>query len=186
MPRAVAVLFLTLAVAACHSQGRPAPAPAPSQSDSTTAHDTTKTTTKPDSAPHDWTAGALAIGDAVIIVRARYGERVYVGAGDSTHTIALTFNADDVTQFVSDAKALLPPHPSSNAPTPVLNEPGSNRAMSFSRVHQGKGKTWSYHFYFADEALHGFPVPTTLTEARSILAALTRGAAISHEATPHP
>jgi hypothetical protein len=184
MPRAAAVLLAALAVAACHPQGRPAPAPTPHQPDSTATQDTTKTTAKPDTAPHDWTAGALAIGDAVVIVRARYGERVYVGAGDSTHTIALTFNAPDVDQFVSDARALLPPHPSSNAPTPVLNEPGSNRAMSFSRIRQGK--TWSYHFYFADEALHGFPVPTTLTEARSILAALTRGAAIAHEATPHP
>jgi hypothetical protein len=178
MRRAAAVLFAVLT--ACHAQGRPARPPAPVTPDSTSTKDTTAA--KPDTAAHDWTAGALAIGDAVVIVRARYGERVYVGAGDSTHTIALTFNADDVNQFVADARALLPPHPDAKAPTPVLNEPGSNRAMSFSRIRQGK--TWSYHFYFADESLHGFPVPTTLLEARSILAALTRGAAIAREATP--
>jgi hypothetical protein len=120
-----------------------------------------------------------------MIIRPRYGGRVYVGAGDATHTIALTFDANDVDQFVLDARALLPPTPAAKAPTPILTEPGSSRAMSFTRLRQ-RGKPTTYHFYFADESLRGFPLPATLVESRAVLTALARGARIAHEATPKP
>jgi hypothetical protein len=137
----------------------------------------------PDTTVQGWHAGNLAVGAGVMIIRARYGGRVYVGAGDATHTIALTFNANDVDQFVLDARALLPPNPTTNAPTPVLTEPGSSRALSFARVRH-RGQPTTYHFYFADESLHGFPLPATLVESKAVLTALARGARIAHEATP--
>lgn len=122
------------------------------------------------------------IGDGVVVVRARYGGRVYVGAGTSTRTIALTFDADQIDQFVSDARAILPPRQPGNHPTPVMQEKASDRSMSFSRV--GKGAKATYHFYFADEQLQGFMLPSTVTEAKALLAALVRGAIVAHEATP--
>jgi hypothetical protein len=162
----------------------PASAPAP-QAD-TTAAAAPPTTTPPASAPdttaRGWTAGNLAVGTGVLVVRARYGSRVFVGAGTPDNTIALTFAAADIDQFVADARALLPPHPVAKAPAPVLTEPGSQRAMSFSRV--GRGKATTYHFYFADENLHGFPLPATVIEAKAVLRALARGATIAREATP--
>jgi hypothetical protein len=187
MSRRAVVAIASLALAGCQhvSMGAaplPAPAMGPVGPDSTTAADTTP---KPDTTTQrGWTAGNLAVGTGVVVVRARYGGRVFVGAGTADHTIALTFTAPDVEQFVTDARALLPPHAVTNQPTPVVTETGSSRAMSLSRV--GRGTKTTYHFYFADEALHGFPLPTTVVEAKAVLAALARGAAIAREATPKP
>jgi hypothetical protein len=153
---------------------RPDSVPTAPPPPATPAPDTTST--------RGWTAGNLAIGDGVVIVRARYGGRVFVGAGTATNTIALTFTAADVEQFVAEARTLLPPHPVIDQPTPIVTEPGSSRAMSLSRV--GRGKKTTFHFYFADEALRGFPLPATVIEAKAVLAAMARGAAIAREATP--
>jgi hypothetical protein len=178
MRRAVACLSL-VAIAACQHH---APAPPPAPAADTTAAAAPPPPPAPDTTARGWTAGNLAVGTGVVIVRARYGGRVFVGAGTADHTIALTFAASDVEQFVADARTLLPPHALPKAPTPVLTEPGSTRAMSFSRVRQGKATT--YHFYFADESLHGFPLPATVVETKAVLGALARGAAIAREATP--
>jgi hypothetical protein len=161
----------------------PTPAPTPAlPADTTAAAAPPPAAPAPDTTARGWTAGNIAVGTGVVIVRARYGGRVFLGAGTADHTIALTFTAADVDQFVADARTLLPPHAAAKAPTPVLTEPGSTRAMSFSRVRQGKATT--YHFYFADESLHGFPLPATAIEAKAVLGALTRGATIAREATP--
>jgi hypothetical protein len=183
MKRRITLALACVAIVGCqHQAPKPAPQPAPAPAPDTTA--ATPTQPAPDTTVHGWSAGNLAVGNAVMIIRARYGGRVYVGAGDSSHTIALTFDANDVDQFVQDARALLPPHPVTNEPAPILTEPGSSRALSFSRIHHGK--TTTYHFYFADEALRGFPIPATLVESKAVLTALARGAQIAHEATPKP
>jgi hypothetical protein len=57
--------------------------------------------------------------------------------------------------------------------------------MSFTRVHRHNEPT-TYHFYFADETLHGFPLPASLVESKAVLTALAHGAQIAHEATPKP
>jgi hypothetical protein len=179
------LLMSTLAMAACHHAApppAPPPAPTPPADSTAAAAPPAPATPAPDTTARGWTAGNLTVGNGVVVVRARYGGRVYVGAGTATNTIALTFAADDVDQFVTDARALLPPKPAKDQPTPVLSEPGSNRAMSFSRA--GRGVKATYHFYFADENLHGFPLPATVTEAKGVLNALARGAAIAREATP--
>jgi hypothetical protein len=171
--RRVAVVAV-LALAACQ---HPAPTPAPQP-----AADTTATHPAPDTVQKGWTAGNLVIGDGVVVVRARYGGRVFVGVGTASRTIAFTFDADQVDQFVDDVRAMLPPHRSTGHPTPILQEKESSRAMSFARV--GKGANATYHFYFADEQLQGFAVPSTVAEAKGLLAALVRGAIVAHEATP--
>jgi hypothetical protein len=183
MPRP-ALAIACLALVGCQHviTGAPAPPLLAPRPDSVTAGPPPPATPAPDTTARGWTAGNLAIGDGVVIVRARYGGRVFVGAGTATNTIALTFTADDVEQFVADARSLLPPRPVINQPTPVVTEPGSGRAMSLSRV--GRGKKTTYHFYFADEALRGFPLPATVIEAKAVLAAMARGAAIAREATP--
>jgi hypothetical protein len=180
--RRPALLLAATAIVGCQHKA-PAPAPAPALAPTP---DTTAATPQPapDTGVRGWSAGNLTVGNAAIIIRARYGGRVYVGAGDANHTIALTFDASAVDEFVLEARTLLPPHPATDQPTPIVAEQGSTRAMSFSRIRHGK--TTAYHFYFADEALRGFPVPATLPECKAILTALARGAQIAHEATPKP
>jgi hypothetical protein len=193
MKRAATVL---LALAACHHAPPPqtiteaAPSAPPTYQDTTAAwagvHRRPDTTTaKPDTTHADtaqqWMAANLAIGDGVFIVRAHYGGRVYVGAGDATQTMTLQVDADAVNDFVNETRAFLPPKkPRRNAPQPVLEEPKSGRTMSFGRhVYAGQA---SYRFFFSDDRLGGFSLPATLTEARAILAGLTRGAAMAREA----
>jgi hypothetical protein len=141
-------------------------------------------------APHDsasgnaekeWQAANLAIGDGVFIVRAHYGGRVYVGAGDATQTMTLMVDADAVDDFVNETRAFLPPKkPGRDAPPPVLEEPRSGRTMSFGRhVYSGQAR---YRFFFSDDRLGGFSLPATLTETRAILAGLKRGATLAREA----
>jgi hypothetical protein len=126
-------------------------------------------------------AANLAIGDGVFIVRAHYGGRVYVGAGDATQTMTMQVDADAVDDFVRETRAFLPPRkPHRDAPPPVLEEPKSGRTMSFGRhVYAGEAR---YRFFFSDDRAGGFSLPATLTETRAILAGLTRGAALTREA----
>jgi hypothetical protein len=127
-------------------------------------------------------AANLAIGEGVFIVRAHFGGRVYVGAGDATQTMTMQVDADAVDDFVKETRALLPPKkPHRDAPPPVLEEPKSGRTMSFGRhVYQGQAR---YRFFFSDDRT-GFSLPATLTETRAMLAGLTRGAALAREAQP--
>jgi hypothetical protein len=128
-----------------------------------------------------WQAANLAIGNGVFLVRAHYGGRVYVGAGDATQTMTLQVDADAVDDFVNETRAFLPPKkPKRDAPPPVLEEPKSGRTMSFGR-HVSEGQS-RYRFFFSDDRLGGFSLPATLTETRAILAGLTRGAALAREA----
>jgi len=126
-------------------------------------------------------AANLAIGDGVFIVRAHYGGRVYVGAGDATQTMTLQVDADAVDDFVAEIRTFLPPKkPRRDAPPPVLEEPKSGRTMSFGRhVYAGEAR---YRFFFSDDRAGGFSLPATLTETRAILAGLARGAALTREA----
>lgn len=182
--RRIGLLIACTTLVACQHVGTgPAPFPSPHVANDTIAQ--APPAPAPDTGVKGWTAGNLTVGDGVMIIRARYGGRVFVGAGDATHTIALTFTAEDIDEFVLAARALLPPHPATKAPTPLVTEPGSNRAMSFTRVHH-RGEPTTYHFYFADETLHGFPLPATLVESKAVLTALAHGAQIAHEATPKP
>jgi hypothetical protein len=126
-------------------------------------------------------AANLAIGDGVFIVRAHYGGRVYVGAGDATQTMTLQVDADAVDDFVAETRAMLPPRkPRRDKPPPVLEEPKSGRTMSFGR-HVAGGQA-AYRFFFSDDRLGGFSLPATLTETKAILAGLTRGAALARQA----
>jgi hypothetical protein len=136
---------------------------------------------KPDTSASNWMAANLAIGDGVFIVRAQYGGRVYVGAGDATQTMTMQVDADAVDDFVRETRAFLPPKkPRRDAPPPVLEEPKSGRTMSFGRhVYAGEAR---YRFFFSDDRAGGFSLPATLTETRAILAGLTRGAALTREA----
>jgi len=152
-----------------HPAAPPPPAPAP-------------VAAAPDTTVRGWTVGNLAVGTAVVVVRARYGGRVYLGVGTAAATMALTFTAADVDRFVADARALIASRATDPQPVPTLTEPGSGRALSFSRLRR-RGVS-SYHFFFADETLHGFPLPATLVEAKAVLSALARGAATAREATP--
>jgi hypothetical protein len=128
-------------------------------------------------------AASLAIGDGVFIVRAHYGGRVYVGAGDATQTMTMQVDADAVDDFVTETRAFLPPRkPRRDTPPPVLEEPKSGRTMSFGR-HVNGGLT-RYRFFFSDDRAGGFSLPATLTETRAMLAGLTRGAALAREAQP--
>jgi hypothetical protein len=147
------------------------------------------TRTRPDSATRkadsasQWMAANLAIGDGVFIVRAHYGGRVYVGAGDATQTMTMQVDADAVDDFVAETRAFLPPKkPHRDTPPPVLEEPKSGRTMSFGR-HVYGGQT-RYRFFFSDDRAGGFSLPATLTETRAMLAGLTRGAALAREAQP--
>jgi hypothetical protein len=144
---------------------------------------------KPDSATHkadssaQWMAASLAIGDGVFIVRAHYGGRVYVGAGDATQTMTMQVDADAVDDFVAETRTFLPPKkPRRDAPPPVLEEPKSGRTISFGRhVYGGQAR---YRFFFSDDRAGGFSLPATLTETRAMLAGLARGAALAREARP--
>lgn len=142
---------------------------------------TAATPSQPDTSANSWAAANLAIGDGVFIVRAHYGGRVYVGAGDATQTMTLQVDADAVDDFVRETRAFLPPKkPHRDAPPPVLEEPKSGRTMSFGRhVYAGEAR---YRFFFSDDRAGGFSLPATLTETRAILAGLTRGAALTREA----
>jgi hypothetical protein len=126
-------------------------------------------------------AASLAIGDGVFIVRAHYGGRVYVGAGDATQTMTMQVDADAVDDFVRETRRFLPPKkPPRDAPPPVLEEPKSGRTMSFGRhVNAGVAR---YRFFFSDDRAGGFSLPATLTETKAILAGLSRGAALAREA----
>jgi hypothetical protein len=136
---------------------------------------------KAGSAEQEWSAANLAIGDGVFIVRAHYGGRVYVGAGDATQTMTLQVDADAVDDFVRETRAFLPPKkPGRDTPPPVLEEPRSGRTMSFGR-HVAAGQA-RYRFFFSDDRLGGFSLPATLIETRAILAGLTRGAAMARAA----
>jgi hypothetical protein len=139
---------------------------------------------KASGAEEAWAAANLAIGDGVFIVRAHYGGRVYVGAGDATQTMTLQVDADAVDDFVRETRAFLPPKkPGRDTPPPVLEEPRSGRTMSFGR-HISAGQA-RYRFFFSDDRLGGFSLPATLTETRAILAGLTRGAAMARDAQSH-
>ncbi|HTA75085.1 MAG TPA: hypothetical protein VK733_12455 [Gemmatimonadaceae bacterium] len=142
---------------------------------------TAATPSKPDTSAGSWMAANLAIGDGVFIVRAHYGGRVYVGAGDATQTMTMQVDADAVDDFVRETRAFLPPKkPHRDAPPPVLEEPKSGRTLSFGRhVYAGEAR---YRFFFSDDRAGGFSLPATLTETRAILAGLTRGAALTREA----
>ena len=130
-----------------------------------------------------WQAANLAIGDGVFIVRAHYGGRVYVGAGDATQTLTMQVDADAVDDFVAETRTWLPPKkPRRDAPPPVLEEPKSGRTMSFGRhIYGGEAH---YRFFFSDDRAGGFSLPATLTETRAMLAGLARGAALAREAQP--
>ena len=130
-----------------------------------------------------WQAANLAIGDGVFLVRAHYGGRVYVGAGDASQTMTMQVDADAVNDFVTEVRTWLPPKkPRHNAPPPVLEEPKSGRTMSFGR-HITGGEA-HYRFFFSDDRAGGFSLPATLTETRAMLAGLARGAAMAREAQP--
>jgi len=169
---AIAAAVVLAGAGGCAHHAAPAPAPAPPA----------PVSAAPDTTVRGWTVGNLAVGTAVVVVRARYGGRVYLGVGTATATMALTFTAADVDRFVADARALLAARTPGRQPVPSLAEPGSGRAMSFSRVRHAGAST--YHFFFADETLRGFPLPATVVEARAVLSALARGAATAREATP--
>jgi hypothetical protein len=184
---------LLLALAACHHTPPPqpvvmAPSAPPTYQDTTAAwagiHHRDSTVAQPAVAPdttQQWVAANLAIGEGVFIVRAHYGGRVYVGAGDASQAMTLQVDADAVDDFVNETRGFLPPKkPRRDAPQPVLEEPKSGRTMSFGRhVYGGQAR---YRFFFSDDRLGGFSLPATLTEARAILAGLTRGAAMAREA----
>jgi hypothetical protein len=146
------------------------------------AASTAATPSRPDTASQ-WQAANLAIGDGVFIVRAHYGGRVYVGAGDATQTMTMQVDADAVDDFVAETRTWLPPKkPRRNAPPPVLEEPKSGRTMSFGRhIYAGEAH---YRFFFSDDRAGGFSLPATLTETRAMLAGLARGAALAREAQP--
>jgi hypothetical protein len=156
---------------------------------SDSAIQTTAAPSKADSASeasaNNWMAASLAIGDGVFIVRAHYGGRVYVGAGNATQTMTMQVDAGAVDDFVAEARDWLPPKkPRRDAPPPVLQEPKSGRAMSFGRhIYGGQPH---YRFFFSDDRAGGFSLPATLTETRAILAGLARGAALAREAQPRP
>lgn len=149
--------------------------------------DSARVRVRPDSSPPDttsqWQAANLAIGDGVFIVRAHFGGRVYVGAGDATQTMTMQVDADAVDDFVAETRTWLPPKkPRRNAPPPVLEEPKSGRTMSFGRhIYGGEAH---YRFFFSDDRAGGFSLPATLTETRAMLAGLARGAALAREAQP--
>ncbi len=200
MKREVAIFVLTAAVAACHHAPPPQPAPAtvaapsaPADYQDTAAKwaglkprpDSATSTGSvapavPDSTNAEWQAASLAIGDGVFIVRAHYGGRVYIGAGDATQTMTLVVDADAVNDFVAETRVWLPPKkPRRDQPPPALEEPKSGRTMSFGR-HFAGGQA-HYRFFFSDDRQGGFSLPATLTETKAILAGLTRGAALARQ-----
>lgn len=124
----------------------------------------------------------LVIGDGVMVVKAAPAKVVYVGAGSANRTVAFTFDAAAVDEFVAAAQAVvrrgsgaLPPH---TPDRPVLQELSSGRALSMSRHIEGHGRSAnvSYHFFVADERLSGFTLPANAVETKSILQALHRAA----------
>lgn len=156
-------------------------------------HDTAQTAAtpaKPDSASaasaNSWMAANLAIGDdGVFVVRAHYGGRVYVGAGNATQTITMQLDAGAIDDFVAETRDWLPPKkPRRDAPPPVLQEAKSGRAISFGRhIYGGQPH---YRFFFSDDRGGGFSLQATLTEARAMLNGLARGATLAREAQPRP
>ena len=129
-------------------------------------------------------AANLAIGDdGVFIVRAHYGGRVYVGAGNATQTVTLQVDAGAVEDFVNETRDWLPPKkPRRDAPPPVLEEPKSGRAMSFGRhIYGGQPH---YRFFFSNDRAGGFSLSATLTETRAMLNGLARGVKLAREAQP--
>lgn len=134
-----------------------------------------------DSTNAEWQAASLAIGDGVFIVRAHYGGRVYIGAGDATQTMTLMVDADAVDDFVAEIRTFLPPKkPRRDQPPPALEEPKSGRTMSFGR-HITGGQA-HYRFFFSDDRQGGFSLPATLTETKAMLAGLSRGATLARQA----
>ncbi len=178
MMRPGTLLATIVCVAACH-KAPPAAPPAPAA-----APDTVAAVDSARPAPiQEWTAGNLAIGNGVFVVRGRPGGRVYIGAGNDKQTITLLVDADAVTDFVAELNGRLPPHKAkANAPPVVLEEPVSGRTMSFGR-HVANGAS-RYRFFFSDEREGSFSLPATLTETKAILGALTRGVQLARQAPP--
>lgn len=199
------VLVLTLACGGHHAPpateptAAASPAP-PAYADTTAAwaglHHRPDSAAQPATAPsaptpkadtvNQWMAANLAIGDdGVFIVRAHYGGRVYVGAGNATQTITMQVDAGAIDDFVAETRDWLPPKkPRRDAPPPVLQEAKSGRAISFGRhIYGGQPH---YRFFFSDDRGGGFSLQATLTEARAMLNGLARGATLAREAQPRP
>lgn len=132
--------------------------------------------------PHSTTIANLVIGEAVVIVKAVPGGRVYIGIGDSLHTSTLSAPPHAIDQFIGEASTLLrlgverlPPEVIDR---PLIAGADSGRELSLSR-HLEKAKHavhLSYHFFVADEHLAGYTVDATPGEAKSVLLALHRAA----------
>jgi hypothetical protein len=134
------------------------------------------------------TIAKLAIGDGVVIVNARRGGRVEVGAGARGHTVELALEAHAARQWADSTATILARQARTRRGKEVLyrssvEEPGTSGAgMSFTRRVRGKRSV--YRLFFADRQFGGFSIDVSRTETRALINALRKAAAVARRPRP--